>query len=516
MKKKWLTYFYRLCLLVFPVMFVACGDDVGDEKIPEPPQSEKMITEFVFEPAVNGSLAAKLEGVFQQEAKVIVITTTLWLDNLQVLKPSFKAQGVVKVNGEEQISGVSAQDFSREIVYTVVAEDGSTHDYTILFRSPQTSGLPVIRVNTQAGLPITSKENYIDADLQLIDPNNAEFNVETTTEIRGRGNSTWGMPKKPYRLKFHKKTSLFGLAAEKSWVLLANWQDPTLIMNTVAFEMGQRLGLPFTNHYNPVELYLNGTYQGSYMLTEQVQVKKSRVNVSETEGFLAEMDQYYDEDPKFRTTLLGLPVMIKSPDLEDNPEVDLSFVSEAINELEAALFDETKGFPENNYSELIDLDVLIDFMLVNELMRNVEVKHPKSIYLYKDKGGKIGFGPLWDFDWAFGYEDGHAMYFQPSQTGTLLMGPDYSWDGWVGHQFFCRFFDDPAFCAQYKTRWNEVYLTKIATMDSFIETTGKKMEHSAALNATLWGAVDYSAQISSMKRFWVERAKQLDTRINAF
>ncbi|MDF9831268.1 CotH kinase family protein [Parabacteroides sp. PF5-6] len=513
MKKERLTY----CIfgvLILSVLCMSCGSDPADEVVPEPDRSVKKIETFGFEPAVNAGLSGKLEGVFLQDAKVIAITTPLWLDNLKALKPTFKAVGTVKVDGVEQISGVSVQDFSREVVYTVTAEDGSTRAYTILFRSPQTTGLPVLRIETQNRQAITSKEHYIDADILLYDPHDEKNNLQTTTEIRGRGNTTWGMPKKPYRLKFHKKTSLFGLAEEKSWVLLANYQDPTLIMNTVAFELGQRLGLPFTNHYHHVELYLNGTYQGSYMLTEQVQVKKSRVNVSETEGFLVEMDQYYDEDPKFRTNRLGLPIMIKSPDLGDHPGLDLSFVSAAIHALEAALFDE--AFPANNYRELIDTEVMINYMLVNELMRNVEVKHPKSIYLYKDKGGKIGFGPPWDFDWAFGWEDNHYQYFQLSQAGTLLMRPGYSWDGWTGHQFFCRFFDDPAFRAEYKARWNAVYATQITPMATFIEAMGQKLEGSALQNGTVWGATDYQSQIDQMKRFWNERVKQLNTQINAF
>jgi len=514
MKRKLLTYFYSLCILVFSVTFFACGSDSEDEIDPEPDRSEKIIQEFSFEPSINVGLTTKLEGTFMQEAKVITITTPLWLDNLNALKATFKAVGTVKVNGEEQISGVSVQDFTKDVIYTVTAEDGSTREYTILFRSPQTTGLPVIRIETENRQDITSKEVYIDADVLVYDPNDEKNNLQTITEIRGRGNSTWGMPKKPYRLKFHKKTSLFGLPAEKSWVLLANYQDPTLIMNTVAFELGQRFGLPFTNHYNHVELYLNNSYQGSYMLTEQVQVKKSRVNVSETEGFLVEMDQYYDEDPKFRTNRLELPIMIKSPDLGDNPGLDLSFVKEAINDLEAALFDESKGFPDNNYKELIDVDVMIHFMMINELMRNVEVKHPKSIYMYKDKGGKIGFGPLWDFDWAFGYEDGHYQYFQLSQAGSLLMRPNYSWDGWVGSQFFSRFFDDPEFLAKYKARWNELYATQITTMDTFIEEMGQKLEKSELQNASVWETVDYRSQIDQMKKFWNERIKQLNVLIN--
>ncbi|MDR1971935.1 MAG: CotH kinase family protein, partial [Treponema sp.] len=127
------------------------------------------------------------------------------------------------------------------------------------------------------------------------------------------------MKKKPYRLKFIEKQKLFGLTKAKSWVLLANAGDKTLIRNSIAFEMGQRFDLPFTNHYIPVELVLNGEYRGSYLLTEQIQTGKGRVDIVDdydededmADEYLVELDNYYDEEPKFRTSTVPFPVMIK-------------------------------------------------------------------------------------------------------------------------------------------------------------------------------------------------------------
>ncbi len=154
MKRELLTYFCLLCILVFSVVFFACGSDSGGGDDPEPPQSEKIILEFGFEPSVNVGLTTKLEGTFMEEAKVIAITTPLWLDNLNALKATFKAVGTVKVNGEEQVSGASVQDFTKEVIYTVTAQDGSVREYTILFRSPQTTGhdpVPVAADNRPSG-----------------------------------------------------------------------------------------------------------------------------------------------------------------------------------------------------------------------------------------------------------------------------------------------------------------------------------------------------------------------------
>ena len=524
MKKSLSTGINVLCIVIFFLTVFSCGKDddsdagqsTNEDDHSYVKSSEKRITDFSFEPIVNTGLTGMHHGYFNNDSSTITIATQLWINNIEALKPSFKAVGVVTVNNVEQRSSVSAQNFTKEVVYVVTAEDGSTRSYTVVFESPQASGLPVIKIDTEERKSIENKFDYINANVEVCDYDNKAHCLKATAGIRGRGNSTWHMPKKPYRLKFDEKTSLFGLPKEKSWVLLANYQDPTAIMNSVAFELGHRFGLPYTNHDKHVELFLNGAYQGSYTLTEQVQVKSGRVNISETEGFLVEIDQYYDEEPKFRTNILSLPVMIKSPSLEDYPSLNLNFVREAINELEYAMFDEAGGFPDNNYKELIDIDNVIDFIMINELMRNVEVKHPKSIFMYKDKNERIKFGPLWDFDWVFGYEDGWSIYFHMSRAGTVLMRPFYTWDGNIGHKFFCRFFDDPEFCKKYKARWKELYASQISTMNKFMTEMGNKLEISQKQNSILWGHKNYQAEIRGMISFWDERIKLLNNQINDY
>ncbi|QQO09623.1 CotH kinase family protein [Breznakiella homolactica] len=370
------------------------------------------------------------------------------------------------------------------------------------------TGIPVVHINTAGGVPITTKGGaYINADITITDPNNADNNIETTTGIRGRGNTTWTHPKKPYRLKFDEKISLFGLEKAKSWVLLANYQDPTLIMNTVAFELGHRFGLPFTNHYNHVEVILNGVYQGSYVLTEQVQVNKGRVDIDEKTGFFLELDRYYDDEPKFRSAILGLPVMIKSPEGLSG-QSSYAFIIDAVNELEAALF--ADSFPNNNYRDLIDIDIFIDYVMINEILKNVDLQMPGSVYMYRDgtEGARIGMGPLWDFDYGF---NGAGEYFKDA-TGMFYNtvyreGP--------GGKFFNRFFEDPDFRVMYKARWNEKY-ADIASMESFIEKMGPMLEKSSDLNSKVWwwNKVNYLEEIGKMKTWWKNRVEYLNTEIN--
>lgn len=97
--------------------------------------------------------------------------------------------------------------------------------------------------------------------------------------------------------KFDKKIPLFGLEAAKSWILLANYLDPTLIMNATAFELANRFKMKYSHHFFHVDVVLNGEYLGNYLITEHNQVGAGRVDIDKTNGFLVELDRYYDEEP---------------------------------------------------------------------------------------------------------------------------------------------------------------------------------------------------------------------------
>lgn len=472
----------------------ACGSDkpVSLEVI-VPPAPE--MTEF----SIDGLSPPAID----HEAGTITFTEHGWIDNLEALTATFSAAGPVTVNGEEQASGASVNNFYRDIQYTVTTGKFSQRTYTVRVDAPQATGLPVVRIDTEGNAPILSKETYLQTNITVIDPDHPEYSFEHANykdQVRGRGNSTWGYPKKPYRIKFDKKTSMFGLTPAKSWVLLANYQDPTLIENIVTLELGQRFGLPFTNHYMPVEVFVNGEYQGSYTLTEQVQVGDGRVEVDEDSGFLVELDTYYDEDPKFTTAHYALPVMIKSPeDLSDPSGYD--FVKDSINALESALVD--ASFPDSGYRDLIEVGTFIDFLMINEIVRNNELFWPKSTYMYKDVDGRIGMGPLWDFDWAFGYTGVGHVYFDGPTKNALR------------HPFFMRFFEDPAFVVEYQERWSAMR-DQIGSMPDFISELGQKLERSQAHNFWKWPEAQnngHAAEIGAMAEWLPNRIAHFDSAI---
>ncbi|MDR1727550.1 MAG: CotH kinase family protein [Acidobacteriota bacterium] len=451
-----------------------------------------------------------ISGVIDQDEGTIVLATQDWIEDIDALAAEFTAGGAVTVEGVAQVSGATKNDFRKDVTYVVEAAGGARRTYAVRIQSPQTTGLPVIKIDTKDNAAIVSKETYVKTNIAVFDTDHPEYELVHTAyadEVRGRGNTTWMYPKKPYRIKFAEKTPLFGLTKAKSWVLLANYQDPTFMMNSVAFEMGRRFGLPFTNHYVHVELFLNGDYQGSYVLTEQVQVGKGRVDIDEDDGFLVELDFHYDEEPRFRSDKYNLPVMIKSPeDLTDPSGYD--FVKDAVNGLETAMYD--ASFPESGYRELIDMDTFVDFLLINEIVKNGELYNPGSTYMYKDAGGKIGMGPLWDFDCGFGQY--YQEYFSAGSYKSAIAPQDV-------HPFFKRFFEDRVFVAKYKDRWVEMR-EQVGEMPDFIDSLAAAIHKSAEENSLRWkdlkwGDAEHDSSVAAMKVWWQERMKYLDKYIGS-
>ncbi len=474
------------------------------------------ITDFRFTPAATG-WEEDFVGNIDNVQHTITFTTQKWIENIAQLPATFTTEGdaEIKVGDTRQVSGVTMNDFRKDVVYTV-----GDVSYTVKFLSPQASGLPVIKINTENNAAITSKEIYTNMAFVLTDSNHSGNNISKTNMkdlVRGRGNDSWINPnakKKSYRIKFDKKTSVFGLEAAKSWVLIAQYRDATLMYNVTAFELGKRLALPFNHSFNFVELYLNGEYAGNYLFTEQNQVGAGRVNINETEGWFVELDGYYDEEPKFRTTKYRLPVMIKSPEFEpvdiSNPAYD--FVRTELNTLTNAVG--SPNFPENGYRDLINMDTFIDFLMINEICDNKEIETPMSTYMYKDKGGRISMGPLWDFDGGFGYDYRYNHYVPPMARTPF-------------NDFFKRLFEDPVFLAKYKERWNSKY-NDIASIPDFMDETASRIGKSAEQNFQTWWyranapwvdnhpaePNDFLASVAKLKDYYKARIAYLNTEIN--
>ena len=285
---------------------------------------------------------------------------------------------------------------------------GRTYSVNVDFLTDHSTSVPRIDINTVGGVNITSKEYYVDAEI-IIDGAGVFPSMTDSVQIKGRGNDSWSSDpnsKNPYRLKFASKVKPFGLTKGKNWVLLANKRRGSMLTNAIGMKAASLIGTAAANHIIPVDLYINGTYKGSYNFTEKVGLAGNSVDLDdETKAALLELDKYYDEatTQKFKSTPYSIPVNIKSPDFaEDSTLLTLNIIKQRFNSFVA---DVNNG---EDYSSHVDMDQLARYLMVNEYICNFEILHPKSTYCYNenllDESSVFVFGPVWDLDWSFGYD----------------------------------------------------------------------------------------------------------------
>lgn len=367
------------------------------------------------------------------------------------------------VNGVKQVSGVTKNDFSQPVTYTM--ELDRTYSFTV---SVLHSGLPIVFIETPNGKIIPNKHSDWLAGSKLT-IYNSDWTVafDGSMGIRGRGNSTWGYPKKPYAIKLDEKNEILGMPKHKRWVLLANWLDRTLLRNAASFDLASRSGLAYTPRGQFVEVFINGEHKGNYFLCEQIKVDKNRVNVDKFDeavvdgGYIFELDEYYDEEFKFRSEKRNLPYMFKDPD-EDISDEHFKFVQDYVNNLEASLYDEER-FAAVEYSDYIDVDSFVDWWLVMELTGIWEPNHPKSSYMHKNSGGKLVMGPVWDFDWET---------YMPANSGKYRIATAI---------YYEQLLKSPYFISRVKERW-EAQKEAFRGLPDFINEQADYIRNSEKLN----------------------------------
>lgn len=298
--------------------------------------------------------------------------------------------------------------------------------------NPHSATVPVFYLNTEGNAPIVSKEEYLNGTLYIDALQNEGYSSAGSaaspivTEVKGRGNWTWkGFDKKPYRIKMDKKASLLNMTTDKSYNLLAHADDNYgFLRNTAGFALSRYFGMRYTPTQEPVELVLNGKYNGLYFLTDHIKVSSNRVKITEqddnetdptavTGGWLLEIDNY-DEDPHitiYKKDEYGEPMWFTYKSPEELSYQQEAYITNFLNMANDAIYAEDKSSTE--WEKYVDMDTLVNYYLIYEILGNREGFHG-SCYLHKEKGAntKLIFGPVWDFgntlwnmDNTFIYED---------------------------------------------------------------------------------------------------------------
>ena len=331
---------------------------------------------------------------------------------------------------------------------------------------------------------LTEKETYLSAVISINSEGTGLDLDPTPVNIKGRGNTTWNYRKKPYRLKFDSKVPLLGLKKGKSYALIGDYIDCTLMRNPIALKTAQLLGMPYTNHFIPVRVYFNDILKGYYFLTEKVGINGASVNIDETTGILFEIDENYDEGYKFKSKYYKMPVMVKDPDFDEiaaelgtTPSKLLTKWQNDYNAMEKVV--NSGGDPW----QYIDLDSFVDYVLVYTLTGNSELGKGKSTYIYKGAvGEKYYFGPVWDFDWAYNYDN-----LKENKPYTKLILNNYGLFK-TTNKFIGALCKNSKFKTAFKARWNEFKTNIYPQLLEFIDEYADIIEPAAIENGQLWGS----------------------------
>ena len=329
---------------------------------------------------------------------------------------------------------------------------------------------------------IWSKEDYVDAILNIEGNGYCEDMDSLKLSLRGRGNTTWGMPKKPMRMKFPKKLSLFGMAKQKNYVLLANYIDNSLMRNVIAYWTARRLGVPYANHTTPVNVIINGHPRGSYLITEKVGINSGSVDIDETKGILFELSGEYDEKYKFRSELWNLPVMVKDPDfdelVEDNPTGPSA--NAMLRKWESDFNEALLRLRTGKGAEAFDMESFARGFLMYSICRNNELGNPKSMYVHKEEIGSqtlYKFGPAWDFDAAFDMRKPNAdgEFVETPPQGDIIINKRLE---------YIR--ECPEFMPIYKNALQKFANEDLPELLNFIKEYAVSIDPSSRMDAYVW------------------------------
>lgn len=426
------------------------------------------------------------------------------------------------------------------------------------------STIPTVCITSDTAYYDISKSAYSKATLTVYTTARyPDTQYSGSTEIKLRGNSTAYQAKRPFRLKLAKKTDMFDMGESKHWVLLANAFDRSNLRNKLSYDLGMSLGLAGCESIL-VNVIFNGEYYGMYQFCENIRIDEGRVDIFDWEetaedvakaiakkeglsaaerdeledkltknltwvttgkfgnyiisdyydtsafningGYLIENDYYYDEYSKF-TTENEMKMMIKSPEYAATNKEMMNSIQSYIQAMEDAMYSPSRLNDEGkHYTEYMDLQSFLDFFMVNQLFKNVELFY-KSCYMYKDVDSPLVFGPIWDMDWA------------AANHVNLGNGLASKYDSWKHDQsqdreyWYRALYNDPYFMILLCERWNEIQ-DKIDDMMEELDTVSAEIVDAAKIDNKRWG-YDWTVEkeVSFLKTWLTNRRNWLSEQM---
>jgi hypothetical protein len=439
----------------------------------------------------------------------------------------------IDVGGKTIASGDSA-DFLKPGT-EIIVDAGNRYTLSVM----QSKNVPAMFISTKSG-SLKKIHSCKDAEetgnMALLNSDGTLSYTGSLDQIKGRGNSTFAYPKKPYQIRLSEPCELYSMGKAKTWILLANYMDGSLLRNTITFALAQAAALPYTSKSQPVDLYINNNYLGSYLLCEKVEIGDDRIDITNLEkateavnekpledypsygldaqfagkskgyqipnnpeditgGYLLELEKPHRYTPEACgfITKKGLPVVIKEP--EHVSKIQADYISTIIQSFENAIFSKDGIDPKSgkHYSEFADLDSLVKKYIIDEISKNFDANRT-SFFLYKpadEKSTRFFAGPVWDYDIGYGI-------FESKRTKSLLIPTGFSAnkDRGMAYYWFPELYAQDDFYKRVVQIYHECYAPTLRILLGMekdptgtvlsLDEYAAELEASAAMNFSRW------------------------------
>ena len=445
----------------------------------------------------------------------VVECRILNVTNSKVLIPRFTFQGsVVTINGVEAESGVTAFDFSKPVVLSVITAK-SVKDYTVYVGAY--TGLPTVWLETTNHSDVVTASTTYSGKIKVVGNTLTSMNgilTESSVKFKAVGSLSWyqsrihtslQLGKNEFDLLFSSDLSLLDSPVGKTWSLYTNKGDRTMLHNRIAFDLSEMSSLEYTPRFNHVNFMLNGRYYGTYLLGEDLEVSKGRVNVGE-DGFLLGVGSDI-AGTSFNTGHLEQPVSIIAPKASQTQE-SLAYLSSFVSSAESALFSSDFTNVSSGWQKYMDIDSFVDWYLINEIAKNTNGAFQKNCMMNLMRGGKLKMGPIWDFESAFNTNSSYNGFVVKNST------------------WYARLFKDPVFVSKVKERYGYFYNHKNDIINgisanaeylkyAILEDNNKWNTFTSTANSSSQAWALYQNTVFSMEKWLNSRMDWLKTEFDA-
>ena len=389
----------------------------------------------------------------------------------------------------------------------------------------QPTNLPFIIINTEESLDPYDKENYIACTITIIKDNKIILTQKAVIKLRG--NSTARLEKKSYRIKFDTKQNILDLPSKaRSWALIANHSDKTLMRYLLAHKISSLFEMKYTPACESVDMIINGDYVGNFGFCDQVEEGKGRIEVTEmdekcvkepevTGGYAIAADGWAKQGGDlYYLSEKGVVYVIKYPKDNHIVKEQEKYILNHFNKVEAEIY--------NNITDNIDIETFCKYVLIEDLTGNGEAFW--STYMTKEReDDKFYFGPVWDFDLAF---DNNQRVYPTLDKKDFTFKYDIA--AGTMNTFAIKILSDQKFIDNLKIIWAKFKESKVTkeVLYKYIDDTIDLINESQKLNFMRWDILNtkillnpvvrgsFEAEVEYLKYFINKRFDILDEIVN--